>query len=77
VSSIGNGYGYGPLLGLAAVAYLLGLAWVRWLLPKGLSTEPALAGGDELHATGAHRTDKLRWTCPVPTLLKGEIAAVA
>jgi ACS family hexuronate transporter-like MFS transporter len=41
---IGNGYGYGPLLGLAAVAYLLGLAWVRWLLPKGLSTEPASAG---------------------------------
>ena len=41
---IGGGYGYGPLFGLAAVAYLLGVAWVRWLLPKGLSATPALAG---------------------------------
>lgn len=32
---IGGGYGYGPLFGLAAVAYLLALAWVRLLLPKG------------------------------------------
>jgi ACS family hexuronate transporter-like MFS transporter len=32
---IGGGYGYGPLFGLAAVAYLLALAWVRWLIPKG------------------------------------------
>ena len=41
---IGSGYGYGPLFGLAAVAYLLGVAWVRWLLPKGMSATPALAG---------------------------------
>lgn len=33
---IGGGYGYGPLLSFAAVAYLLALGWVRWLLPGGL-----------------------------------------
>lgn len=32
---IGGGHGYGPLFGLAAVAYLLALAWIRWLIPKG------------------------------------------
>jgi ACS family hexuronate transporter-like MFS transporter len=31
---LGGGYGYGPLFGLAAVAYLLALAWIRILLPK-------------------------------------------
>ena len=40
---IGGGYGYGPLFGLAAVAYLLALAWVRWLIPKGRDAEQALA----------------------------------
>jgi len=29
-----DGYGYGPLFGLASVAYLLALGWVRLLLPK-------------------------------------------
>jgi ACS family hexuronate transporter-like MFS transporter len=31
---LGGGYGYGPLFGLAAVAYLLALGWIRILLPK-------------------------------------------
>jgi ACS family hexuronate transporter-like MFS transporter len=31
---LGSGYGFGPLFGLAAVAYLLALAWIRMLLPK-------------------------------------------
>jgi ACS family hexuronate transporter-like MFS transporter len=31
---LGSGYGFGPLFGLAAVAYLLALAWIRILLPK-------------------------------------------
>jgi ACS family hexuronate transporter-like MFS transporter len=31
---LGGGYGYGPLFGLAAVAYLLALGWIRMLLPK-------------------------------------------
>ena len=31
---LGSGYGFGPLFGLAAVAYLLALAWIRTLLPK-------------------------------------------
>jgi ACS family hexuronate transporter-like MFS transporter len=39
---IGGGYGYGPLLGLAAVSYLLALGWVRLLLPKGSAAEQAL-----------------------------------
>ncbi|MDB6089528.1 MAG: transporter [Gammaproteobacteria bacterium] len=39
---IGGGYGYGPLFGLAAVAYLLALGWVRLLLPKGRDAERAL-----------------------------------
>jgi MFS transporter, ACS family, hexuronate transporter len=39
---IGGGYGYGPLFGLAAVAYLLALGWVRLLLPKGDDAERAL-----------------------------------
>lgn len=40
---IGGGYGYGPLFGLAAVAYLLALGWVRLLLPKGRDASAALA----------------------------------
>jgi ACS family hexuronate transporter-like MFS transporter len=40
---IGGGYGYGPLFGLAAVAYLLALAWVRWLIPKGSDAGQPLA----------------------------------
>jgi ACS family hexuronate transporter-like MFS transporter len=32
-----RGYGYLPLLGLASVSYLLGLAWVQWLLPRIVS----------------------------------------
>ena len=40
---IGGGYGYGPLFGLAAVAYLLALLWVRWLIPKGRDAAQALA----------------------------------
>jgi ACS family hexuronate transporter-like MFS transporter len=40
---IGGGYGYGPLFGLAAVAYLLALAWIRWLIPKGREAGQALA----------------------------------
>jgi MFS family permease len=39
---IGSGYGYGPLFGLAAVAYLLALGWVRLLLPKGSNASAAL-----------------------------------
>jgi ACS family hexuronate transporter-like MFS transporter len=39
---IGGGYGYGPLFGLAAAAYVLALAWVRWLIPKGRGAEQAL-----------------------------------
>jgi MFS transporter, ACS family, hexuronate transporter len=31
---LGEGYGYGPLFGLAAVAYLLAVAWIRMLLPQ-------------------------------------------
>jgi MFS transporter, ACS family, hexuronate transporter len=31
-----GGFGYGPLFGLAAVAYLLALGWIRILLPKNL-----------------------------------------
>jgi ACS family hexuronate transporter-like MFS transporter len=30
---LARGYGYGPLLGLAAVSYLLGLAWLQALMP--------------------------------------------
>ncbi len=40
---IGGGYGYGLLFGLAAVAYLLALGWVRLLLPKGRDASAALA----------------------------------
>lgn len=40
---IGGGYGYGPLFGLAAVAYLLALAWVRWLIPRGRDAGQPLA----------------------------------
>lgn len=29
-----NGFGYGPLLGLAAASYLLGVAWLQILLPR-------------------------------------------
>ena len=35
---LGAGYGYGPLLGLASVSYLLGTAWIQLLLPR---LEPA------------------------------------
>jgi ACS family hexuronate transporter-like MFS transporter len=31
---LGAGYGYGPLLALASVSYLLGAAWIQWLLPR-------------------------------------------
>jgi ACS family hexuronate transporter-like MFS transporter len=31
---LAEGYGYGPLLGFAAVAYLLALGWLQLLLPK-------------------------------------------
>ncbi len=31
---LGAGYGYGPLLGLASVSYLLGAAWIHLLLPR-------------------------------------------
>lgn len=32
--SLVKGFGYAPLLGLAAVSYLLGLAWLQFLLPR-------------------------------------------
>jgi len=31
---LGAGYGYGPLLGLAALSYLVGTAWIQWLVPR-------------------------------------------
>jgi ACS family hexuronate transporter-like MFS transporter len=34
---LSKGYGYLPLLGLASVSYLLGLAWVQLLLPRIVS----------------------------------------
>jgi ACS family hexuronate transporter-like MFS transporter len=38
---IGHGKGYGLLFGMAAVAYLLALAWVHCVLPKGAVREAA------------------------------------
>lgn len=46
---LGAGYGYLPLLGLASVSYLLGLGWVRLLLPRIASAqagEPASASDE-------------------------------
>jgi ACS family hexuronate transporter-like MFS transporter len=37
---LGAGYGYGPLLTLAAVSYLLGVGWVQLLLPRIVAAEP-------------------------------------
>ncbi len=34
------GFGYGPLLGLASVSYLLGFGWVHLLMPKIVAVEP-------------------------------------
>jgi MFS transporter, ACS family, hexuronate transporter len=34
---IGHGFGYGLLFGMAAVAYLLALTWIHFVLPKGNS----------------------------------------
>jgi ACS family hexuronate transporter-like MFS transporter len=31
---LAENYGYGPLLGFAAVAYLMALGWLQLLLPK-------------------------------------------
>jgi hypothetical protein len=36
-------FGYGPWLGLAAVAYLLALAWIRRLIPRDLEEIAAVA----------------------------------
>lgn len=37
---LGAGYGYGPLLTLAAVSYLAGVGWVQLLLPRIVAVEP-------------------------------------
>jgi ACS family hexuronate transporter-like MFS transporter len=37
---LGAGYGYGPLLAIASVSYLLGVGWVQLLLPKIVAVEP-------------------------------------
>jgi hypothetical protein len=31
---LARGAGYGPLLAVAASSYLLGVAWLQWLLPR-------------------------------------------
>jgi MFS transporter, ACS family, hexuronate transporter len=36
---IGNGTGYGLLFGMAAVAYLLALTWIHYVMPKGAARE--------------------------------------
>jgi len=36
-------FGYGPWLALAAVAYLLALAWIRWLIPRDIEEIAAVA----------------------------------
>jgi ACS family hexuronate transporter-like MFS transporter len=40
---VGGAYGYAPLFGLAAVSYLLALAWIRLLLPKVQTVTQPLA----------------------------------
>ena len=36
---IGNGTGYGLLFGMAAVAYLVALTWIHYVMPKGAVRE--------------------------------------
>jgi ACS family hexuronate transporter-like MFS transporter len=43
---LGAGYGYGPLLALASVSYLLAVAWIQWTLPRIKAWDPT----DEVRA---------------------------
>ena len=37
---LGSGYGYGPLLTVASMSYLLGVGWIHLLLPRIVAVEP-------------------------------------
>lgn len=37
---LGGGYGYGPLLTVASISYLLGVGWIQLILPKIVAVEP-------------------------------------